>query len=248
MPRRRRRPGHLPAHALPVSVPGDVLVIHTDNAAVWVGAVRAYPNGFEFSLRAVRRQVADGSTPGVGMSVEPVLGGEPQGPPQGQVQQPGGEPQGSPQGQVQPQRPLFADPFRPVAPNSGMRPAMSYADGRNASVGEGVRPVLDQPEGEYGLWLLERSGGGNEWTWDAQFWVAPLPPDGPVTLAGAWLDLGVEAGADVRRAELDGTAIRAAGERAVQLWPEGEYVDDGPSHTMGTLVVEAGHGDGAATE
>ncbi|WP_333769645.1 hypothetical protein [Streptomyces sp. IBSBF 2435] len=43
-----------PTYTLPVSVPGDAVMIRTDEIAVWIGGVRAYPNGFDFVLRAVR--------------------------------------------------------------------------------------------------------------------------------------------------------------------------------------------------
>jgi len=48
------------------------------------------------------------------------------------------------------------------------------------------------------------------------FWVYPLPPEGPVTLVASWLEHGVTE----TRAELDGTAIREAAGRAVILWPD----------------------------
>ena len=48
------------------------------------------------------------------------------------------------------------------------------------------------------------------------FWVYPLPPEGPVTLVASWLEYGVAE----TRAELDGTAIREAAGRAVVLWPD----------------------------
>jgi hypothetical protein len=197
----RRRPWHQPESVLPSSAPGEALVIRTQDAAVWVGALRAYPDGFEFTLRAVRREGADDPVP----SARPV-----------------------------PRAHTVHDPFRPAVPDTGIRLGIAYADGRQASAGEGVHPLFEGPEGQ-GLWLLERSGGGNEWLWDAQFWVAPLPPEGPVTVIASWLEVGVTE----QRAELDGTAIRAAGGRAVRLWAENEFLDDGPSHHIGTLVIEA---------
>jgi hypothetical protein len=81
---------------------------------------------------------------------------------------------------------------------------------------------------------MEGGGSGNELTWDAEFWVAPLPPDGPVTLVGVWPD----AGATEQRAQIDGAAIRTAAARCVELWPEDEFLDDGPSTSVSTAVVE----------
>ena len=60
------------------------------------------------------------------------------------------------------------------------------------------------------------SSGGTGRRWDGNFWVHPLPPDGPVTFVASW----PEYGAAETRAGLDGTVIRAAAARAVVLWPE----------------------------
>ena len=51
---RRRSARHRPDAVLPAAVAGDAVLIRTDTAAVWVGSLRAYPNGFEFTLRALR--------------------------------------------------------------------------------------------------------------------------------------------------------------------------------------------------
>jgi len=196
--RERRRPWHQRDHVLPASVPGDALVVRTEAAAVWVGALRAYPNGFAFILRAVRREA------------------------------PGG---GARQGRPFPDP--WPDPFRSADRNTGLRLGIQYADGRRAATGEGIGRSLVAPAGPEDIWMLEGGGSGNELTWQSEFWVSPLPPEGPVTLVGVWPD----AGASEQRAELDGTAIRAAAARAVELWPEDEYVDDRPGYTFGTLVV-----------
>jgi hypothetical protein len=48
---------------LPGAVPGEMLLVRTDRAAVAFGSVRAYPNGFEFTLH-VRTRDADEFGPG----------------------------------------------------------------------------------------------------------------------------------------------------------------------------------------
>ena len=63
------------------------------------------------------------------------------------------------------------------------------------------------------------SSGGNDRRYDSNFWVHPLPPDGPVTFVAAWPEHGVAE----TRAELDAAAIHAAVARAVTLWPEEPY-------------------------
>ncbi|WUH89841.1 hypothetical protein OG900_06715 [Streptomyces sp. NBC_00433] len=196
--RERRRPWHQRDHVLPASVPGDAQVVRTEAAAVWVGALRAYPNGFAFMMRAVRREL-----PG------------------------GGVRQGWPLWDLRP------DPFRSAEGNTGLRLGIQYADGRRAATGEGIGRSPVEPAGPESIWLLEGGGSGNELSWQSEFWVSPLPPDGPVTLVSVWAD----AGAPEQRAELDGAAIRAAAARAVELWPEDEYLDDRPGYTLGTLVV-----------
>jgi hypothetical protein len=208
--RQRRQPWHQPDHVLPASVPGEALVLRTPDAAVWIGALRAYPNGFSFALRALRRELADG---------RPRMG------------------------RPFPERYPHPDPFRAADRNTGLRLGIQYADGRRAAMGEGLGRLFDGP-GPQDLWLMEGSGSGSELTWDAEFWVAPLPPAGPVTLVGVWPD----AGATEQRAQLDGAAIRAAAARCVELWPEDEFLDDGPSTSVGTLVIDMPDEPGPPTE
>jgi hypothetical protein len=44
-------PGSVPAIALPVTVAGDLVLIRTPELAIWAGAVSAWWDGFEFTLR-----------------------------------------------------------------------------------------------------------------------------------------------------------------------------------------------------
>ena len=54
---------------IPGSVPGEVVLVRTDQVAVAVGSVRAYPNGFEFTLHTrLRRE--DEAGPIVGDPLE----------------------------------------------------------------------------------------------------------------------------------------------------------------------------------
>lgn len=187
--RRRREPWHQPEHVLPGSAPGEVIVARTPDAAVWVGSVQAYPNGFTCTVWVVRRE--------------------------------------QPTGSVRMTRPFASayrnpDPFEAEDRNTGLRFGVEYADGRRAAMGQGLPLSFEGPQDEGMLWLLPRGGGGSELSWEQNLWISPLPPDGPVTLVGSWPDVGV----DEQRGELDGTAIRAAAARAVELWPEDEFLDD----------------------
>jgi len=48
--RRRRPPWTPPDAVIPGSVPADVMLIRTEQVAVAIGSIRAYPAGFEFAL------------------------------------------------------------------------------------------------------------------------------------------------------------------------------------------------------
>jgi hypothetical protein len=161
---------------IPGSVPGEALLARTDRAAVALGSVRAYPNGFEFTLN-VRLRDTDEFDFGV-------------------------------------------DPFErhwrrryPHTAQDQLRLGILYADGRRAVTDGQSWPgeAAETPD----LVLLPAGGGGSDRSWDGDFWVHPLPPDGPVTFVASWLRYELAEA----RVELDGAAIRAAAQRAVVLWP-----------------------------
>ena len=69
-PVRRRRPVWMRSDVvIPGSVPAEVVLIHTGQVAVAIGSVRAYPNGFEFTLHT-RLRGEDESGPGRGNPLE----------------------------------------------------------------------------------------------------------------------------------------------------------------------------------
>jgi hypothetical protein len=59
-------------------------------------------------------------------------------------------------------------------------------------------------------------GGGGAKSLNMSYWIWPLPPDGPVTVTCHWPEGGVPDG----QAELDGSAIRRAGESSRKLWAD----------------------------
>src|SRR5271169_1401058 len=64
-PVRQRRPAWMrPDTVIPASVPAEVVLIRAEQVAVAVGSVRAYPNGFEFTLHIRLRREAESSGPG----------------------------------------------------------------------------------------------------------------------------------------------------------------------------------------
>lgn len=115
----------------------------------------------------------------------------------------------------------LADMRTRLAPEKALRLGVLYADGRRA-VASSHRPVIDDQAGGDHLVLQEVGSGGTERQWDGDFWVHPLPPDGPVTFVASWLLHDVAE----TRAELDGSAIREAAGRAMILWPDD--LDDKP--------------------
>jgi hypothetical protein len=58
-------------------------------------------------------------------------------------------------------------------------------------------------------------GGGGDTSVDQEWWLSPLPPEGPLLVVARCPEIGLEETV----VELDGTAIRRAGENAVVLWP-----------------------------
>ena len=58
------------------------------------------------------------------------------------------------------------------------------------------------------------TGGGGSSTWNFTYFVAPLPPDGPITITCRWPARGLQTAGK----ELNGTAIRAAGLKSKSLW------------------------------
>jgi hypothetical protein len=177
-PEQSRRPAWVrPDTVIPGSVPAELLLIRNDEVAVAVGSVRAYPNGFEFTVHIRLRRVD-------------------------QEVSPSGDPFS------------WHRRFRGAnAPADVLRLGVLYADGRRAATTGRHMPGPENSDDA--LVLSQQGGSGSPRAWDQDFWVHPLPPDGPVTLVASWLDHGVTE----TREDLDGTAIRAAAGRAVSLWP-----------------------------
>ena len=108
-----------------------------------------------------------------------------------------------------------ADPVTVQYPEQALRLGILYADGRRArSRSHQPIPVDDTDGGD--LVLTETGTGGTERQWDGEFWVHPLPPDGPVTFVASWLLWRVT---EVSAA-LDSSVIHEAARRAVILWPD----------------------------
>ena len=91
---------------------------------------------------------------------------------------------------------------------SGLMLGVGFADGRRVASGGAPRNDPD-------LVWQPSSGGGGDRSVDQTWWLSPLPPEGPLTFVVRCPELGIEESA----AEVDGSAVRAAAARVVELWP-----------------------------
>ena len=151
-PRRpRRRPWMQPETVIPGSVPAELLLVRSESAGVAVGSLRAYPNGFEFTLHVRLRREDEEYRHGM------------------------------------------SDPFDWHASGRGgttrdqaLRLGILYADERRAATTS--RPPMLPDGADAGELVLQQGGSsGSDRRWDGDFWVHPLPPDGPVTFVASWL-------------------------------------------------------------
>jgi hypothetical protein len=175
----RRLPWTPPDAVIPGSVPADLMLIRTEQVAVAVGSVRAYPAGFEFTLH-IRLRHQDESRHGGADPLQPRV------------------------------------PWRDrQVPGEVLRLGLMYADGRRTAT-HAAHALGDDETDPERLVMVECASHGSPRRWDGDFWVHPLPPQGPVTFVASWPRYGVAE----TRMELDGAAIRDAAGHAATLWPE----------------------------
>lgn len=102
-----------------------------------------------------------------------------------------------------------------------------FTDGRRATTSvHGPSPELmadykawregREPELPAGPVISHGSGGGSGTRWDFQYWVWPLPPEGPLTVSCEWR----AGGAALSTKEVDGGAIQRAGSFSRSLWDD----------------------------
>jgi hypothetical protein len=90
---------------------------------------------------------------------------------------------------------------------------VEYPDGRRAA-NSGAYDGLRRFAPERPL-LRPHRGGGADLSYDQQFWLSPLPPDGPLALVCTWSAFGID---EVRHVVED-AALTSASSRVLVLWP-----------------------------
>jgi hypothetical protein len=142
-------------------VVSELLLARSDQAAVYVDYVDAYPEGFELEIRASTSvayhelaREGDGSGP-------------------------------DPFGRHWP----MVDERRDVLPRQLLRVGVQFADGRTATNISGHDrpvggPIMDALRGA-------GRGGGGESRFHQGYWISPLPPPGPVAVVCEWPVLGI---------------------------------------------------------
>jgi hypothetical protein len=192
-----------PSEAL-LGAPVDVAILlgRNERMAVALDTVRAYPNGFDFTLALLRNPHLPRDPMG-----HPFMGmGHPRGP-RGprvgfefsngtQVRVGGPSTMGFPAAGAMTQLTVARGP----GPGPGPRNPFGYAVDDN---GVPVDPVL-----------IPRGGGGSDERYEIRFWCFPLPPPGPTTVFAEWFDEGIDESATV----IDADEILAAVPRVVTLW------------------------------
>ena len=109
--------------------------------------------------------------------------------------------------------------------DAGFQVTIRFSDGRD-SRGDGPGPnraVMDyyrewsegkDPPEPVGPVIGQQGGGGGGHRWDFDYFIWPLPPDGPVAITCRWPGRGLQTASK----ELNGTAIRAAGLKSKSVW------------------------------
>jgi hypothetical protein len=113
----------------------------------------------------------------------------------------------------------------PFREGVGLSVELRYPDGRSTAghtgrpgsevmeyyrmAAEGREPVI--PDGPM---VGQTSGGGGGKRWDFRWWAWPLPPDGLLSITCHWPARAI----DSVPVEIDGTAIRLAGDSSTDMW------------------------------
>jgi hypothetical protein len=135
--------------------------------------------------------------------------------------------------------PMVGEPHDLLPPQL-LRVGVRFAEGRTATNIIGRDSPVEGPI----MWALGGGGrgGGGESSFHQGYWISPLPPPGPVTIACEWPALGIP----LVRHEIDAQLILDAAERARTLFSGGTVTRDGQEWRLGTDVEVAWINDGTS--
>jgi hypothetical protein len=115
--------------------------------------------------------------------------------------------------------PMMLDPAE-----GGHRFGVAYADGRKWQ--SGMPNALSFDPGPDDLVVQWRGGGGGGNDFRLDLWLWPLPPEGPVTFAFAWEQVGIPE----RLTTVDGELFRDAAAAAEHLWEPLDPIEEAEIH------------------
>jgi hypothetical protein len=190
-----------PSEAL-LGAPVDAAIVlgRGERAAVVFDNVRAYPNGFAFSLSILRNPMTPRDPMGPGFMGR----GHPLGPGGPRI---GFEFSDGTRAQI-------GGPARGGFPPAGTTTQMLVAAGAGSEPRTPFGVPVDADGVPVAPVLMMRGGGGNGERFDTGFWCFPLPPPGPMTIFSEWPDEGIDESAT----PFDADRIRRAVPRVVTLW------------------------------
>jgi hypothetical protein len=128
---------------------------------------------------------------------------------------------------------FYDDPFEPPFGHPGrrrrrvrelapeiLRFGLQFSDGRKATTTGELFPWVDlddTDEGEpTGPVLMSGGGGGGNREWEAEFWLWPVPPPGPLAFVIEWPSEKIE----LTKREVDAALFIEASRSSEELWPE----------------------------
>lgn len=97
-----------------------------------------------------------------------------------------------------------------------LRFGVLFADGRRGATPRLPGPLQREAPAAGEVLIAERGRQGGWQEWVSEYWIHPLPPQGPVTFIASWLGWDVPE----TQGQVDGALILQAAQRAVRLWPD----------------------------